>query len=345
MPALQTAAEYGLSVLFLALIFQAPSLCQVSQTGLRVSCDTDCIVAIDQKAVGTLGPGRQNVFPLTPGKHTIAGAGREGAYWETQISFDGYSLVDVVIPLVKAATERAQLQAEVQVLQSKVGKDQQQLAEAQKRNDILARNPNLVQDLRRQLAAAIWEYQARESDEWQRSNAHKAEGDGYAGLGTPGTPAGLAGTWSSGNAYQQAIKNAEAANAAIRKISELMAVFQDPIARTKDLGAPDYRSITDTVENGRHLYVLTMAPGQVKYEHFSGRARKPVRTTVLSCSEIKEVRTSGLPIVRSIAWMAGSGSLTIVTSTTNLKLDAGDQDRSDAITGDIYLVCPGLTPR
>jgi len=80
-------------------------LCQISSSGLSITCDTECIVAIDGKIVGRLSAGQQSLFPVMAGKHLIAGANEKGAYWEKQTDLDGASILKISIPLLSAAVE------------------------------------------------------------------------------------------------------------------------------------------------------------------------------------------------------------------------------------------------
>jgi hypothetical protein len=296
-------------------------------------------VAVDGKSVGALSPGQQSSFPVASGKHKIEGVNTNGVYWVKEIEVSGPDLA-VNILLQTAAVENSKLEAKVQALKTEVSKKQQTLQEIQKRNELLASNPNLLQSLRQQIVKAILTYSERWGRESQLGNARKAQADS---IGTTGFSGAV-----SGPIYSQATRNFICGAAASKRIDELVSMLEDPISATKDVVWPDYTVIIDPVWNGKRSGELITAPDRIEYRDLdTGRQGKnkqdDKRTVKISCSAVTTARTSGPPVYRLFKEVAGSDAFTIKYLGGSLSLKASSHDAQNRALGDVFLACPDLT--
>jgi hypothetical protein len=330
-----------------ALFIVCHALSQSINAGLSITCDTSCVVAIDGKLVGRLSAGQQRLFEITVGKHVVAGANEQGAYWEKQIDFDGSSSLAVSVPLLKAAAERAQLESDVKALRGEVTQKRTQLESAQKQSEQLASSTELMRAARQRIVQAIEWYAERATREAQLGNSRKDQADGLNPHGA--SPGDIFGNIASGRLYGQAGRNFMSANAAQARMNELAVMLQGPVIDPKEPEQTDYRIITHNVFKGSRGGVLVSGDGWIEYRESVEQGKKSrnsphgSRTLRLSCEEIRDANTSGLPLLRDINESAGSRSLTIKLTKGSLKLKAGSAGEQQAVIGSVYLACPTLT--
>jgi len=262
----------------------------------------------------------------------------------------------VSISLRQAESERTKLEAEVAALRKEVTEKGRVLQGVEKRNEILARNPNLIYSLRQQILRTIAEYRARWERETQLGNERNQAGDSLQNSGRSGIDSntsigaigGIIGAVGSGKFYVQARHNFTCAAAATRRINELSVILKDPVAATNDLENPDFTLVTHSVTNGKRSGELMTSAKRIEYHDVITGKGKPVTTgdgsTIrLACSDLKTVAAGGPPVYRSVKDAAGSKSLTIKSTRGNLSLKVGSSDDQQALMGDIFLACPVLT--
>lgn len=335
----------GLGVVTAGLGQSSP---ESSKSGILVSCDIDCVVAIDDKFVGRVQGGKQLSLSVSDGKHKVAAATQGGDYLEQTLD-SGSASRSAQFAFKDHSHGRASLERNVASLQQQVKAKEDELARIGQPPSTIELTPEMDAKERSLIVEAVNYYTDRYGTELgmrdsRNSSSQQLNDDAtlrdFQNIGNSDTVSSatnlgivLAESIAAHRIAVKAHRDALAAEAASFRMQYLGRMLENPASRPKDELGSSYLVMVRDVTRKKTPGRLLTAPDRIEYSDRAENIR-------LSCTDLKKAQGDKH---LSLTWIVTGPLPKAKKSKRTLELTAVQKNERSLLAGDIYLACPRFT--
>lgn len=295
-----------------------------SSSGITITADADCVIAIDDKFASRINRGQSGSVPASSGRHVLSAATTSGDYFEQSVEIPVDSAISISISFEKIRGEREALEKNVSDLRIQIGQKQKELS---RRQSIVAAVNYYANRWGKELG--ISENLTQSAADLDMSVSKQA----MENAGNDNSVAQLGSTVVTGIEWlhirrmrAKAHLSGFVAAVASRHMEYLKRALDNPLKYGPDNEEMGYLAIVHDVKGKGTMGKLLTAPNRIEYSDSSGKVQIPC-SSVRSASGDDELH------------------LTFDDATKKRKtltVQAAQRIDRQMLLGDVYLACSEL---